>query len=322
MLIVTNYEALPANWRSASGIAGETRLARNLADFRRFGARPDAVFVINGDARALMRLVAARRFLPGFQRPIVAIDIIFRRPAGLKGRALHGLKRSFLSGADLYLNFFSDARGVSEVYGIPAGRCAYVPFKVNLAPDAIAQAVCSEDYVLTFGRSLRDFDTFFAAMERLPYPGAIPRPDVAGLRAHGARFTRDLDHLPANVRVLEDDGSARAQLDMLRRAKLVVVPVTRSSIVASGISTVLNALALGKCVIGSEGPGMSDIFKDEILTVPPEDPAALAAAIDRAWRDDDLRARTGAAGRACALELGHEAELVQRLIDRIALAFG
>lgn len=322
MLIVTNYDALPARWRSASGGEGETVQARTLAEFRTHGAREDAVFVVNGDARLVMQLVLARRLLPGFARPIVAIDLIFRRPSGLKGRLLHGLKRPLLSGADLYINFFADTRGVEAVYGIPAGRCAYVPFKVNLDAEAVAQAECSEEFVLAFGRSMRDFDTFFAAMERVPHAGAIARVDPEGLQAHGARFTRPLDRLPANVVQLDDDGSARAQLDMLRRAKLVVIPVVKASIVASGISTALNAMILGKCVIGSQGPGMTDIFTDEIIAVPPEDPAALAAAIDRAWRDDDLRRRTAEAGQRRAEGLGHEPELVQRLIDRIAAAYG
>ncbi|WP_127088789.1 glycosyltransferase [Aquabacter cavernae] len=322
MLIVTNYAALPARWRTASGIEGETVQARTLAEFKAHGARKDAVFVISGDAHTVIQLVLARRFLSGFARPIVAIDLIFRRPSTLKSRVSHLLKRPFLSGADLYINFFADARGLSEIYGIPPERCAYVPFKVNLDLDAAARAERTEEFVLTFGRSMRDFDTFFAAMERLPYPGAIARVNPESLVAHGARFTRPLDKLPANVAQLDDDGSTHAQLDMLRRAKLVVIPVVKSSFVASGISTALNAMILGKCVIGSEGPGMTDIFADEIIAVPPEDPAALAAAIARAWTDDSLRQRTAEAGLRCAEHLGGEAQLAQRLIDRIALTYG
>lgn len=322
MLIVTNYTAFPARWRAASGVEGETVIARSVADFRRQGKRRDAVFVINGDAHTVAELVLARRLLPGFGRPIVAMDLIFRRPSTFRSRLSHLVKRPLLSGADLYINFFSDTRGLEEVYGIPPERCAYVPFKVNLDLKAAADAPLTEEFVLTFGRSLRDFDTFFSAVERLPYPAAIARANPEHLAAHGARFTRPLDALPANVIELDDDGSTQAQLDMLRRAKLVVIPVLKASIVASGISTALNAMRLGKCVIGSAGPGMTDIFTDEILAVPPEDPAALAAMIDRAWRDDALRQRTAAAGKRRAERLGGEPELAQRLIDRIAEAFG
>ena len=51
-------------------------------------------------------------------------------------------------------------------------------------------------YVLCFGQSMRDFDTFFDAVERLPYAAAITRPDLARLRLHGSRFSRSLDQLP------------------------------------------------------------------------------------------------------------------------------
>lgn len=322
MLIVTNYTAFPARWRTTDGATGETAIARSFADFRRLGGRDDAVFVVNGDAHTVMQLVLARRLGLCPHRPIVAIDLIIRRPSTFKSRASHIFKRRPLSGADLYINFFRDTRGLADIYGIPPERCAYVPFKVNLDPSDVATAVRSEDYVLTFGRSMRDFDTFFAAMERLPLPGAIPEVDPAALVAHGARFTLSLDALPKNVRRLSDDGSSRAQLDMLRGAKLVVIPVVKASFVASGISTALNAMALGKCVIGSAGPGMTDIFTDEIIAVPPEDPAALAEAIRRAWTDDALRTRTAAAGLRTAERLGGEADLVQRLIDRIAASFG
>jgi glycosyltransferase involved in cell wall biosynthesis len=166
---------------------------------------------------------------------------------------------------------------------------------------------------------LRDFDTFFAAMDKLPLPGAIARPEPEELRRHSARFTRPLNALPEQVRVLEDDGSEAAQLRILGDAKLVVLPILKTSMVASGISTCLNAMMLGKCVIGSEGPGMTDIFtQGEILAVPPEDPAALAEMIGRAWEDQVLRETTAAAGHAYALAAGGERELYQRLIDRLA----
>jgi glycosyltransferase involved in cell wall biosynthesis len=156
-------------------------------------------------------------------------------------------------------------------------------------------------------------------MERLPYPGVIAKPDMAGLRAHHARFTRSVDRLPANVRAVEDDGSEQAQIRILGNARIVVLPILKASLVASGISTCLNAMQLGKCVIGTEGPGMSDIFKDEIIAVPPEDPAALAAAIARAWEDGALRSRTSHAGRLYALKAGGESDLYQRIIDRTVL---
>lgn len=321
MHIVTNMAAIPSPWRARDGRTGARSLARTVWASLMAGRPRDTVFVTNCDPDLTMGLVLAGLIWPPARRPVAAFDLVLRRPATRKARLLHVVKRALLSRVDLAVNLFSDTQGLTEVYGIPPERCVFIPFKVNLSPSEVAGAPAGEEYVLCFGRSLRDFDTFFDAMARLPLPGAIARADPTELHRHGARFTRPLDALPANVRQLEDDGTPRAQLDMLARAKLVVIPVLKSSIVASGISTALNAMRLGKCVIGSEGPGMSDIFSQEVLTVPAEDPAALAAMIDRAWHDDALRQRTAAAGLAYAEAQGGEPELAQRLVDAVAARF-
>ncbi|GGF76003.1 hypothetical protein GCM10007301_39990 [Azorhizobium oxalatiphilum] len=321
MRIVTNWPAVPEHWRASDGKSGVRVLARTAAEMRAAAEPKDSVCLVNCDPELTMGMALANLWPPA-RRPLVVSDIVLRRPTTSKAKLLHPFKRALISRADLYLNLFSDVRGLTEVFGIPPERCAFVPFKVNINAAEVAAAETAEDYVLCFGRSLRDFDTFFAAMEQLDLPGAIARVNPADLQAHGARFTRTLDQLPRNVAQLDDDGSQMAQVRMLARAKLVVIPVLKSSIVASGISTALNAMRLGKCVIGSEGPGMSDIFTDEVLTAPPEDPAALAAVIRRAWTDDALRTRTAEKGLAYAIVQGGEKELAQRMVDAVAARFG
>jgi hypothetical protein len=82
------------------------------------------------------------------------------------------------------------------------------------------------EYVLCFGRSpgLRHF---LHGDGNAPYPGYLQAPDPQELGRHSARFTRPLEALPQNVRVLEDDGSEAAQLRILGGAKLVVLPIQR-----------------------------------------------------------------------------------------------
>jgi glycosyltransferase involved in cell wall biosynthesis len=219
---------------------------------------------------------------------------------------------------DHFIHYFSDVSGYDRVYGIGANRSSFVPFKSNLRDKQATRQDSDGEYVLCFGRSMRDYDTFFDAVQQLPYPAAITRQDPAQLRAHGARFTRAMDALPPNVRILDDDGSEDAQLRILANAKAVVLPILKTSLVASGISSCLNAMALGKCVIGTEGPGMTDVFsKGEVLAVPPEDPARLAAAIRRVWEDPELRQSMSAAGHQYATALGGEQDLYHRLIDRL-----
>jgi glycosyltransferase involved in cell wall biosynthesis len=92
---------------------------------------------------------------------------------------------------------------------------------------------------------------------------------------------------------------------------------------ASGISTYLVAMALGKCVIMTDSPATQGLIDDgHAVVVPPCDPAALRDAIARVASDAAFRERTAAAGKAYASALGDESRLaadiarfVESLID-------
>lgn len=316
MLLVTNTRGFPRQWTASTGEQGETAIANSASEFLGYSSgssesillvdcAPDIVFAL---ARALWRNPAPS---------LIAVDMVLRRPEKFRSWVALPLKRKLLRRVDHFIHYFRDLRGLKSVYGISPEKSSYVPFKPNLAMRADTATAGEGEYVLCFGRSLRDFDTFFAAMERLPYPGAIAEPNLKELAAHGARFGRPLADVPKNVLVLPDDNSAEAQIRLLSGARLVVLPILKKTLVASGISTCLNAMLLGRCVIASSGPGTSDVFGPELLTVPPEDPGALADMIRRAWEDDTLRRESQRAGQAVARGLGGEAELYQRIVDDI-----
>lgn len=315
MLLVTNFQSFPSAWRSGSGQSGQSVHAADRDAFLAHRRNPDAIFVVNVDPQLVMAVAAG--MLLGPRRPLISVDLVLRKPGSAAGRLLLPVKRVLLRRVDHFIHYFRDLRGMERVYGITPARSSYVPFKVNLISRHALEPHPDGEYVLCFGRSMRDFDTFLSAMENLPYPGAITRPDWKALAAHHGRFTRPLEDLPANVRLLDDDGTEQSEIRILGNAKILALPILKESMVASGISTCLNAMFLGKCVIGSEGPGMSDIFESEALTFPPEDPEALAAVIRRAWEDDALRCATAEAGRRYALAAGAEPELYQRIIDQI-----
>lgn len=314
MLIVTNFQSFPEEWTASSGERGVSLAAGSVAEFEACRHRPDALFLVNCDPRMTLELAAHKMLQP--RPPLVSVDLVLRRPSRLSDTLTHPLKRLLLSRVDLFVHYFRDVRSYDQAFGIGPDRSAYVPFKVNLWDQPGIEPAPEGDYALCFGRSLRDFDTFFSAIETLPYPGAIARPDLDQLLRNAARFTRRLDDLPANVRLLPDDGTAAAQLRILAGAKLLILPIRKASLVASGISTCLNGMFMRKCVIGTDGPGFTDIFTNgEVITVPPEDPPALAAAMQRAWEDDELRRKTAAAGYAYASNAGGENQLYARLID-------
>jgi glycosyltransferase involved in cell wall biosynthesis len=89
----------------------------------------------------------------------------------------------------------------------------------------------------------------------------------------------------------------------------VVIPIVPDSTTQAGIGVYLQAMALGKCVIASTSLGVSDVLTDQAIIVPAGDADALRRAIERAWNDDQYRARFAETGRRYALPLGGEDEL-------------
>jgi glycosyltransferase involved in cell wall biosynthesis len=80
----------------------------------------------------------------------------------------------------------------------------------------------------------------------------------------------------------------------------------------------LEASACGRALVSTRIPGVEDFVRDGLtgLLVPPGDPPALAAAIDRLLQDPALRGRMGAAGRERVLE-NYTTEIVNERTFRV-----
>jgi glycosyltransferase involved in cell wall biosynthesis len=191
---------------------------------------------------------------------------------------------------------------------------------VNNRDSPLASTDIREDYIFTMGRSLRDYDTYIRAVAELPYPAAIPEFSFDDFEGKDPSFSWTRENVPRNLSVLPDTGSRADLVKNLAKARVVVIPTQASSLCASGLSTYLDAMHLGKCVILSQGPGASDLLTDQAILVPPHDVGALKAAITRAWQDDTFRGRIAAAGRAYALSVGGEPELLQRIFQQAVTA--
>ncbi len=79
-------------------------------------------------------------------------------------------------------------------------------------------------------------------------------------------------------------------------AHIAVLPSRREGLPKS----LLEAAAMGRPLVATDVPGCREIARDGVnaLLVPPDDPSALAAALERLADDAELRRRFGAAGRA------------------------
>jgi len=147
------------------------------------------------------------------------------------------------------------------------------------------QTESASEYILSVGDDIgRDFGTLLAAVQTIVHPIKIKtrRPISFDPNLH-----RHVDVIGARISYLE-----------LRRlyahASFVVVPLVET-LNASGVSTVLEAGAMGKALIVSNTEAMRNYFvpNETCLAVPPGDVTALREAIDRLSRDIGLRQTLG-----------------------------
>jgi glycosyltransferase involved in cell wall biosynthesis len=178
---------------------------------------------------------------------------------------------------------------------LPARKLVQVPWPVDTRfwrplPGDDRPCICA------VGSEMRDWETFAEALRPLGIPCHIA---AGNPRREGAQIEGVA--LPADVTV---GYRAMPELrDLYARSRFVVVPLLPTDS-DQGITTCLEAMAMGRAVICTDTYGQVGALEDGVnsILVPPRDPAALREAIERLWSDPDLCARLGAAGRALVEE--------------------
>jgi glycosyltransferase involved in cell wall biosynthesis len=305
--ICSNLEGLSAF--AARGIEISDAAAGPLA-FVTQCLRSDLV-IIDNDVRRLC-LAAALKPFASFK--LISVDLIVRPPRGIVAIATAAFKSFLLSRVDKFILYFRNTEGFSRYYRIRSDRTVYVPFKVNgLDQPFWPQKVPQGDHVLCAGRTLRDLETFVAAAGRTGLPAVLLQQPAEIMKEHGT--TAWQQPLPSNIELkLHTDGQLETFISAVASARVVVIPRFKGDICSTGISTYLLAMALGKAVIISRGPGADDVLHDEAILVEPENVDELAAAISRIWHDDVERAQLGARAKRYAEKLGGTARLNDDII--------
>jgi hypothetical protein len=165
-----------------------------------------------------------------------------------------------------------------QTWRIDRRHVVYTPFCHTLSTAQLNAPVSEEIGVFAGGDSMRDYAPLLEAARRLSTTVRIAALSSLGRSAP----------LPANVRA--GAVSADAFFDLMRRSRIVVVPMRRGICRSAGQQTYLNAMALGKLVIVTDSPGARDYVEHGVtgLVVPVGDADALAAAI--AWGLDPRNA--------------------------------
>jgi len=195
----------------------------------------------------------------------------------------HGwLKRRAFDRADAVCGFDDfELAEYQRVTGLPAARFHRVLLafqEQNLCPAG------DDGYVFAGGRQGRDWPTFLQAVQDLPHEirlFAHPRPQG----------------VPAHIQVRQVPRMEYNQ--QIARAACVVVPSVRESMRATGGTTWVTAMAMGKVVITTDPRAAPDYMENGVsgFYLDYGDAAGLRTCIARVMADPELRARVGAAAR-------------------------
>jgi len=151
------------------------------------------------------------------------------------------------------------------IWGVDPSRVHFTPFPHTLYDDALDAPTSDGGYVFAGGNSLRDYDLLESAVAG------------SGIEVHIAAKWQGKGSKNIHARVL----SHEQFMADLAGCGVCVVPLHRT-VRSAGQQTYLNAMALGKLVIVTDAPGVSDYIEDGVTGViaAPEPDALRAAIID------------------------------------------
>ena len=254
---------------------------------------------------------------------------IGHRISAAKKRPFWRTLRAWTHVSKILLHATLQQRIAAEELGIPKERLALVPYQVDTDfwDPAHVPDVAEERMICSAGLELRDYPTLFSAVRTMNVDVVVAAASHWSKRRNTAL---DADR-PANVAMTSLDYFGLREL--YARAAVVVVPVQETDFQA-GVTTILEAMAMGKPVIVTHTAGQTDVVEDRRavtraapprprpesllrrvaaeagitleangLYVPPGDPEALGKAIQFLLDHPEERARLGAAGRRAMEQL-------------------
>lgn len=185
----------------------------------------------------------------------------------------------------------SEERLAVDELGLPPAKVERIYYHADQRFFRPHEGPTEPDLICAAGQLLRDYDTLVDAVRDLPV-----RVQIAAGSPWIERKLEPERPLPSNVTWGKLN---RFELRALyARSALAVVPIKQNHY-QTGIATILEMMAMGKCVIATKTFGQTDTIVDGVtgVYVPPGDPGALRRAIVELKNDPARAAKIGAAAR-------------------------
>lgn len=212
---------------------------------------------------------------------------------------------------------------IQDRWGLPDERVVFTPFMVDdrfFAPQAARPGDPLEikngrPIISAVGLEFRDYPSLLEAVKDLDVQVIVAAASPWSKRED---TTRNQD-IPENVRVQRF--SQYDLRDVYAASQFVVMPLYPVEFQA-GVTAILEAMAMGKAVICTRTPGQTDVVTEgeNGLYVPPQDPAALRAAIQRLLAAPEEASSLGRNGRSLVSRSMNLDSYVQRLASYVQQA--
>lgn len=237
--------------------------------------------VLNGFSRVDLAAAAAlarRRHPPH----VIITDCTWGTGQSAADRTVTRLAVRALDGPHVTYCVLSEAerQQFPATWGVDPSRVRCVPWYHGLSDEQLRTDVGTDGPIFSGGRSLRNYALLAEAARQLPF----------AVTAAAPRSMFGDAPLPPNLEVSEV--TPARYFELLRDARLVVLPLEHREDRTAGQTTLLDAMALGKLVIVTETIGISEYVEDGVTgrVVPAGNADALREVIQ--WAMDPGRAGT------------------------------
>ncbi len=222
--------------------------------------RYDLVLLTGGERFDLIYLAVAG-LLPWIKTPHVIADAHWQKADGL----LHFLQRAILRcGRRLAVQVQPHSQEeisiYHKIYGIPSSALKPVPWSPTLTGHNVSPATPEEsgDFILTGGKSFRDYDTLFKAIAGLDIRVEVGLPAGSESQSIIEKW-RDLSSV-----VFYTSWSNAQFIRKIAGCRLFVMPISGGLTRSTADQTILNAMYFGKIVIATSSIGSRIYIKDGV----------------------------------------------------------
>lgn len=174
----------------------------------------------------------------------------------------------------------------AEVFDEPQSRFVSLPFGVNDFTKIVDMTKpASNDYILSLGRSNRDWDFLINSLGETNYPVKIVCDEL-----HRKK-------LPDNITIYNDVWG-NASFEFIRNCKCMVIPIMDGRI-ASGETVLLQAMSFSKPIVITKPSCLADDYVNDGETglVVEKNQNSLISALNRLYEDETLYKKLAVNGR-------------------------